>query len=517
MRGIAVNEPAVAPELQDLRLRSVQLLTIGGWLCVAMLCVLGWAVGSANVGTAISLGAIANVVPSMFAIRRRADLPARLAVGTLAAVHPALGVYLLDGQPWQMDAHMYFFVSLASLALLYDWAPIALASVLIMLHHLTLNWLAPSLVFTGTGEFDRVLVHAVAVGLELAVLSYLTNQLSRLSVRQSTAQAKSADLADQAIAGRDTAEKAMALASAAQSSEAEERARRVDAEQAASTVRRAEMIALGKAFQASVAEVAGSVGAAANNLEELAAALNQQAAKASRETIATVAVADQSSHGAARLAEMIHELNESVRFIAGSVDRQARLTVDARALSSSGRSVIRALSDQSQSIGGFADSIRDIAARTNLLALNATIEAARAGDAGRGFAVVATEVKNLAGQASGATSEISLLATTVENEAGIATSAFHDISSMIADLADTAQSIRLSVDDQHDATASIEATANETAQSATLIATQIATVAQVAEATAALSGRVADAANNLAVSSRTLTGATARFVAQLAA
>ena len=39
---------------------------------------------------------------------------------------------------------MYFFVALAALAVLCDWQPLVLASALIAIHHLTLEWIAPA-------------------------------------------------------------------------------------------------------------------------------------------------------------------------------------------------------------------------------------------------------------------------------------------------------------------------------------------------------------------------------------
>ncbi len=101
------------------------------------------------------------------------------------------------------------------------------------------------------------------------------------------------------------------------------------------------------------------------------------------------------------------QLNASVREIAGSMVKSKATTSEAFDLVVGADRATQQLSEAARSMGGILDVINDITGQINLLALNATIESARAGEAGRGFAVVANEVKNLAGQAKGATEQIS--------------------------------------------------------------------------------------------------------------
>ncbi len=503
--------------LHVLRSAGLRILVVAAWACTAIEALIGVLLHHPNTGLALAISVLANIAPTFVALRGRSDYIARQLMGTLAAIHPAIAVYLWQGNPIQMDTHLYFMVALAALILLYDWRPIALASGLIAIHHLVLDLLAPDWAFYGSSGLIRVMIHAAAVVAEFAVLAYVSERLRRLMLEQDKAREDSERAASDANDRKREIESALEAARAAEHRAATERAAREKAETSVSAQRRRDMLDVAERFRASVAEVAGDVGTASIELERLARSLNSEAGRASRETTETVAIATQSSEGAAELAARIADLSHSVTVIAEAVERQAQLSGDARRSSASGHAAVRALTDQTQSIGGFAESIHDIASRTNLLALNATIEAARAGEVGRGFAVVANEVKSLAGQAAGATGEIRLLAGAVEGDAGVATGALEQISQMVADLAEAAQAIRQSVDAQRGTTAAIEETARETALGATLIAGQITSVAQVAENTEKLSGRVAQAAAGLAATARDLNGATERFVAQLGA
>lgn len=504
-------------ELDLFQRQGVRLLAAAGWIAAALLAIIGWALEHDRLAAVLAIAVAANLLPTLHAVRGRHDAAARLTVGTLAAIYPALGVYLLRGHPWQMDGHMYFFVALASLTLLCDWRPIAFASALIAVHHLLLETLAPDWVFVGSGNIIRVLVHAVAVILQLAALAHVTRQLRRLIARQAAVSAQSEQHAAESLQAKREVEAALERLKAAEGRELLERRRRESAEDHAAAERRREMLALADAFQASVADIVLSVGSASRQLDDSARALNQLARNTTRDTDATAKTAIRSSTHAGRLAEQVRSLTAAVASIADSAEDQARLSEAALRASNSGHGMVTELASRTATIGTFANSIREIASRTNLLALNATIEAAHAGDAGRSFAVVAGEVKGLAGQTQGASSEIQALAETVAGGAGEVNAALSAINNVMGDLSRSAEIIRGEVGRHRHTAAILETTAQDTAADADAIAAEVSAVARVAENTADLSGQVSDAASGLSDTAQRLRAATDQFVAQLKA
>ncbi|MBC7469496.1 MAG: cache domain-containing protein [Ramlibacter sp.] len=112
----------------------------------------------------------------------------------------------------------------------------------------------------------------------------------------------------------------------------------------------------------------------AASMEQLTAAVRQNAHNAQQADALVLAAADRAAQGGAVMGEVVQTM--------GSIRASSHSIVD---------------------IIGVIDSI---AFQTNILALNAAVEAARAGEQGRGFAVVASEVRSLAQRCAAAAREI---------------------------------------------------------------------------------------------------------------
>jgi methyl-accepting chemotaxis protein len=159
----------------------------------------------------------------------------------------------------------------------------------------------------------------------------------------------------------------------------------------------------------------GSVALASASSQILASSGQQTSSVSSQlaavsETTATVDEVKTTSEQAVDLAQTINEQSQGVNRVATAGAEAAKAAIDGmseiRARVQQIAENILALSEQTQQIGEIIATVNDIADQSNLLALNAAIEASRAGDQGKGFAVVAQEIRLLAEQSKGATSQV---------------------------------------------------------------------------------------------------------------
>ena len=497
-------------ELDRLRARGILILVLAAW-CGAV-----WLVGMTlylQTGkTTLTAGLVlaTNIAPTWMAVRGRFDQTARLTCATLAAVFPAIGVYLLAGHGWQIDGHMYFFVALAALTVLCDWRPIALASALIAVHHLALDYIAPTWVFSGSGTFLRVMVHAVAVGLQFAVLAYITERLRRLTHRQEKARHLADTLASEAQDDRAKLERALQDLREAQARENTERDRRLANEAASEERRRADMHVIADQFEQSVIAIVDLVGRASGDLSHAARELRTTANRTSVITRETALHAN-------NLAEHANELSSSISTIASAVSQQVLLSENANETAGAAHGSLKQLRDRAAGIVSFSDTIHDLATQTNMLALNATIEAAVAGDAGRGFAVVAKEVKSLARQSESATQSIRDIVEAAGAGVGVADEGFEQILQAVSEVSQAAMAIRAAVDAQQQAGNAIAISARDTASAASHVLTDLSDIRAAAESTENLSSTVTEASSALSEISADLNSATQKFVGKLKA
>lgn len=163
-------------ELDDIRRRFARFLVVFFWLHVPLFAAIAYANGNSVIGGALAAGVLALAYNLMWL---RADIaPETRFLSAVALVaEPAVLLYLLRGHIWQMDMHMYFFAMLALTIGWCDRRATIIAAIAVAFHHLALDYFLPFLVFPTGGDLRRVMIHAVIVALEAAVLVWFSDML----------------------------------------------------------------------------------------------------------------------------------------------------------------------------------------------------------------------------------------------------------------------------------------------------------------------------------------------------